>query len=180
MRFLLFVARNIYEHIFPHFYFQVIALLLDVMLSTPFQDNLISLSLQFLIIFLISYWGIHQCWRILSLLFLTLIVWLCQPRSLSYWWNFCCRNWFREVFSCVWDTPFFLHFHLFDGVHFQYSPVLESFTFSKHSDYFFIWHFYSFGYLCFSVCHYKYGTFSDDRFHFYVKIEFAYCLNLTL
>ena len=47
-----------------------------------------------------------------------------QPRWLSIWWYFCCRNWSPEVFSFIWGTlflSFFLHLRLVDGVQFENS-----------------------------------------------------------
>ena len=46
---------------------------------------------------------------------------------------------------------FFLHFLFFDDVHFQYSQVIVIFLFSKPSDFFSIWNFYSFRYLSFPL-----------------------------
>ena len=47
------------------------------------------------------------------------------------------------------------HLCLFIGVHFQYSQVLVIFLFSKHSDSFLIWLFYSFHYLSFFIFYYS-------------------------
>ena len=83
------------------------------------------------------------------------------PWSLFLLWNFCHWAWFWEAFFFVWRTLFLFSFHprLPNGIHFQYSRVLEIFLFSKRSDSFLIWQFYSFCYLSFSAFYFKQSTF---------------------
>ena len=101
-----------------------------------------------------------------------------SPRSLSIWRVFCRRFWFWEVLSFIGSTLllFFFHLRSFDGVHFQYSQVFVFFLFSKRSDSFLIWHFYSFRYFPFSIFHYVHGTFFYAGFHSYILSVYSYCL----
>ena len=88
-----------------------------------------------------------------------------QTRCLSLWLDSCSWTWFRKVFSFFWDTLFFfffIHLHLFDGVHFQYSQVFVRFFSSKCSDFFLIWLLYSFRYLSFSASYYSQGTCTEE------------------
>ena len=75
-----------------------------------------------------------------------------KPRCLSLCWDSCCEALFREVSSFVWDT-------LFVYVCVQYSEILVGFLFSKHSDSFLIWQFYSFRYRSFPTLDYGHGIF---------------------
>ena len=65
---------------------------------------------------------------------------------------------------------------LFDGVRFQYSQVLAIFLFSKRSDFFLVWQFYSFCYSSFSPFHYEHGTFFYFKFYFFILAVYSYCL----
>ena len=78
---------------------------------------------------------------------------------------------------------FFFYLRLFDGVHFQYSQILEHFLFSKGSNSFLFWQFYTFCYSSFYTFHYEHGTFFYDKFHFYIlafesPMRFHFCKGL--
>ena len=71
---------------------------------------------------------------------------------------------------------FFLFYHcLFYTVRFQYSPVLVIFLFSKRSDIFLIWPFYSFRYLSFPTSHDSHDIFCQIPFlyHDYILLLFV-------
>ena len=74
----------------------------------------------------------------------------------------------------------FFHFCLFDGVHFQNSQVLVIFVFSKGSDFFMIWQFYSFRCLSLYTFAFEDGTFSYVRFHSYILTVYSYWFHQDL
>ena len=72
---------------------------------------------------------------------------------------------------------FLFHLRLSDGVCFQYYQVLVILLFSKHSDSFLFWQFYSFSYLYFSTLHYNHTTFFYAKFH---SIYWLYILTVCI
>ena len=83
----------------------------------------------------------------------------------------------QKFSGSFWNSLlFYFHFCLFHGVIFEYIQVFLIFLFSKSSDVFLIWQFYSF--CCFSIptFHCPHFIFLYPKFHSYIWAIYSYCL----